>query len=110
MRSSFSAPDDQLLLDYCDAPRNWGPLLFLRPAPKERLGVARTLVLSGLLGGLFGVIGNVLLFLFARALHRPCASPYAFPGALTAIYFLACRVSIVPPWNRRAERLSSPSG
>src|SRR3954447_14026405 len=79
MRQNFSPPDDQLLLDYCDAPRNWGPLLFLRPAPKQRLGLGRTLVLSALLGVLFGVIGNVLLFLFARALARPFASPYAFP-------------------------------
>lgn len=110
MASNDLSPTDRFLTDYCDAEANWGPLLFLRPARHERLGLGRTLVMSVLLGSLFGVIGNVLLLLAARLLHRPCASPFAFPLVLTVGYFAVTRLTIVPAWNRRAARLSRPSG
>jgi hypothetical protein len=100
---------DRLFTDYCDAETNWGPLLFIRPERHEPIGVGRTLVMSALLGALFGVIGNVVLLLVARSLHRPNASPYMLPAVLTAIYFLIGRLTFVPAWNRRAARLSRPS-
>jgi hypothetical protein len=97
---------DRLFTDYCDAETNWGPLLFFRPAQHERIGIARTLAMSFLLGALFGVIGNVCLLLLGRVLNRPYTSPYVLPAVLTAVYFVIGRLTFVPAWNRRAVRLS----
>jgi len=104
------APEaDRFFIDYCDAEANWGPLLFLRPARHERLGLRRTLAVSLLLGSLFGVIGDVLLLLAARFLHKPGVSPFPFPLVLTVAYFVVQRVTIAPAWNRRAARLARSS-
>ena len=106
MASNDVPEADRFFTDYCDAEANWGPLLFLRPAQHPRLGLARTLVLSSLLGSLFGVIGNVLLLVAGRILHKPHGSPLAFPIVLTVAYFVVTRVTIAPAWNRRAARLA----
>ena len=99
-------PDaDRFFNDYCDAEANWGPLLFLRPARHERLGLRRTLAMSLLLGSSFGVLGDVLLLVAARLLHKPSMSPLPFPLVLTVAYFIVQRVTIAPAWNRRAARL-----
>jgi hypothetical protein len=101
--------DDRLFTDYCDAESNWGPLLFFRPAQHERIGVGRTLAMSLLLGSLFGVVGNIILLVAGRLLHRPFTSPYALPSVLTSVYFVIGRLTFVPAWNRRALRLSQSS-
>lgn len=103
---SNDRPGDRVLNDYCDVDAKWGPLLFLRPARHERFGVRRTLAMSVLLGSLFGLAGNLALLVAAQALHRPPASPYAFPAALTVAYFLIASFTFAPAWNRRAARLA----
>jgi hypothetical protein len=109
MASNDLPEADRFFVDYCDSEANWGPLLFLRPARHERLGLRRTLVMSVLLGSVFGVLGDVLLLLAARFLHKPSVSPLPFPLVLTVAYFVVQRVTIAPAWNRRAARLARSS-
>lgn len=99
-------PGDRLFNDYCDVDAKWGPLLFLRPARHERFGLRRALVMSVLLGSLFGLAGNVVMAMVGHALHRPVASPYVFPAVLTAAYFALTCLTFAPAWNRRAARLA----
>lgn len=101
--------DDRLFTDYCDSKANWGPLVFFRPMQEERMGVGRTLAMSLMLGFLFGLPGSIVLSFVARLLHRPSASLFAMPLALTAIYFAAASLTFVPAWNRRAVRLARSS-
>src|SRR3954466_2391473 len=98
---------DELLIRVVDSDQQWGPLLFLRPALNEHFGALRMLVLSLLIGGAFGLPGSILLALTARAAHRPALPLFAFPLVLTVVYFCVCQLSIVPAWNRRAQRLSN---
>ncbi|HEV8548167.1 MAG TPA: hypothetical protein VGQ57_04045 [Polyangiaceae bacterium] len=98
--------DDRLFTDYCDSTTNWGPLLFFRPSQHERMGVGRTVAMSVLLGFLFGVPGSIFLSFIGRLLHRPAASLFALPLALSAVYFAAAWLTFVPAWNRRALRLA----
>lgn len=97
--------DDQLnqLNDRDDM---WGPLLFLRPARHQPLSLVRVVTLSTLLGGFFGMLGNVMLGLMLSigATGRP--SVFLMPALLTGMYFVCGQLSLVAAWNRRARQLS----
>lgn len=97
---------DERLNQLNDRDDMWGPLLFLRPARHEPLTPLRTLLISALLGGFFGVVGNVMLGLMLRvgAGGRPPA--LLMPGLCTAMYFVCGQLSLVAAWNRRARLLS----
>jgi hypothetical protein len=97
---------DDLYTQFVDSDHHWGPLLFLRPRVKERLGISRVLALAAMVGLSFGMLGSIFLAVAARASGKPPLAVYVFPVALTAIYFCACRMTFVPAWNRRAARLS----
>jgi hypothetical protein len=62
--------------------------------------------LAVLLGAAFGLCGSILLALAARLADRSAPPVHAFPLALTAIYFVACQLTFVPVWNKRALRLA----
>jgi hypothetical protein len=97
---------DDRLNQLNDQDEMWGPLLFLRPARHRLLTPARALVISLLLGGFFGMMGNVILGLLLRfgAGGRPPV--VAMPALLTAMYFVCGQLSLVGAWNRRARLLS----
>jgi len=97
---------DELFTRIVDADAHWGPLLFLRPRVEESLSTVRVLLLSGLLGSVFGLLGSIFLAVAARALHKPSVGVHVFPLALIALYFCASQLTFVPAWNRRAKRLS----
>jgi len=108
MTSPEPVLDDDVLTAFCDHDAKWGPILFLRPRRHERLGVVRTFVMAALPGICLGLLGSILLLLLSQAAGKAAPPVYAFPLALTGIYFLACRLTIVPAWNRRAARISRP--
>ena len=98
--------DDQLN-ELNDRDDMWGPLLFLRPERRQVMTLTRALVISLLLGGFFGMLGNVMLGLMlplGQEGHRP--SIWLMPGLLTAMYFVCGQLSLVAAWNRRARLLS----
>lgn len=84
----------------------WGPLLFLRPARSQVMTPARVLVISGLLGLFYGMLGNVVIALLARDGVGYKPSPLAMPALLTAMYFVCAQLSLVGAWNRRARLMS----
>lgn len=97
---------DERLNQLNDRDDMWGPLLFLRPARHQPLSVARALLISGMLGGFFGMLGNVALGLLmcAGAIGKP--SVFLMPAILTGVYFACGQLSLVAAWNRRARLLS----
>lgn len=97
---------DDRLNELNDRDDMWGPLLFLRPERHQLLTPSRVLLLSALLGGFFGMLGNVMLGLLQHigAGYRP--SIWMMPGLLTAMYFVCGQLSLVAAWNRRARLLS----
>jgi hypothetical protein len=97
---------DDRLNELNDRDDMWGPLLFLRPDRHQVLTVGRALTISGILGGFFGMLGNVTLGLLQHvgAGYRP--SVWMMPGLLTAMYFVCGQLSLVAAWNRRARLLS----
>ncbi len=97
---------DSVINDISDKDEQWGPLLFLRPLRHETMGFLRVFGLALLLGGLFGMMGSVVLALTARAFYRPIPPVYVMPGALTLVYFVVCRFTVAAAWNRRARRLA----
>lgn len=104
--SRSSSPFDDLYTQFVDSDHHWGPLLFLRPRVKERLGVVRVLALAAMVGLSFGMLGSIFLAVAARASGKPPLAVYVFPLALTTIYFCVCQLTFVPAWNRRVLRLS----
>lgn len=108
MTPSDRVLDDDLLTAFCDHDKKWGPILFLRPPRHQRLGLTRLLAMAALPGIGLGLFGSILLLLAARAVGQAAPPVYAFPLALTCIYFAVCRLTIVPAWNRRAARISRP--
>jgi hypothetical protein len=84
----------------------WGPLLFLRPERHQVMTPTRVLALSALLGGFFGMLGNVALGLLANAGEGYRPHVLMMPGLLTAMYFVCAELSLVAAWNRRARLLS----
>jgi len=97
-----------LINDISDRDEQWGPLLFLRPARHSRIGWLRTAALALLLGGLFGMIGSIVLAVMGRLLERPVPPVYAMPAVLTLVYFVVCRFTLAAAWNRRARQLVKP--
>jgi hypothetical protein len=98
---------DDRLNEVNDRDEMWGPLLFLRPERHQLLTLTRALVISVLLGGFFGMLGNVMLGLMlplGQQSHRP--SVWLMPALLTAMYFVCGQLSLVAAWNRRARLLS----
>jgi H+/Cl- antiporter ClcA len=97
---------DDRLNELNDRDDMWGPLLFLRPKRHQLLTPARALTICALLGGFFGMFGNVILRLLLHmgAGYRPAI--WLMPGLLTAMYFVCGQVSLVAAWNRRARLLS----
>jgi hypothetical protein len=98
---------DDRLNEVNDRDDMWGPLLFLRPERHRVLTPLRALVISALLGGFFGMLGNVILGLMlptTQQAHRP--SVWLMPALLTAMYFVCGQLSLVAAWNRRARQLS----
>jgi hypothetical protein len=101
---------DDKLNQLNDNDEMWGPLLFLRPERHQLLSHSRALALSALLGGFYGMLGNVVLGLLARV--GPVGKPSVFlmPGVLTAVYFVCAELSIFAAWNRRARLLTRRLG
>ncbi len=97
---------DIAINDISDKDEQWGPLLFLRPPRHASMGFLRVFGLAVLLGGLFGMMGSIVLAITARTFHRPVPPVYVMPAALTLVYFLVCRFTVAAAWNRRARRLA----
>ena len=101
---------DDRLNQFSDQDDMWGPLLFLRPERHRLLTPLRVLAISGILGGFYGMLGNVVLGLLARAGSTGKPSMLMMPALLTAMYFVCAQISIVGAWNRRARLLSRQQG
>jgi hypothetical protein len=101
---------DERLNQLNDQDEMWGPLLFLRPARHQVMTPARVLVISGLLGGFYGMLGNVVISLLARVGSTGKPSALMMPILLTSMYFICGQLSLVPAWNRRARLLSRRMG
>jgi hypothetical protein len=97
---------DERLNQLNDRDDMWGPLLFLRPAKHQPFTLMRALVISALLGAFYGLLGNVMLGLMARASSTYTPPGFLMPGLLTAMYFVCGQLSLVAAWNRRARLLS----
>jgi hypothetical protein len=97
---------DDKLNDFNDRDEMWGPLLFLRPVPHRPISPARALLISTILGGFYGMLGNVVLALLVRGGAGGKPSVLMMPGLLTAMYFVCAQLSIFGAWNRRARLLS----
>lgn len=97
---------DDLFVNFCDYDANWGPILFLRPERNASIGLSRWLAAAVLVGVPLGLFGSIVVSLIARSLEKPIPPVLAFPLALTAIYFVIGRFTIVRAWNRRATRLA----
>ena len=97
---------DERLNQFSDNDEMWGPLLFLRPTQRQVMSPARVLLLATLLGLFYGMLGNVMLALMAKA--GPGGKPplWAMPALLTVMYFVCAQLSIVAAWNRRARATS----
>jgi len=101
---SFRA--DDRLNQFSDRDDMWGPLLFLRPAKQQVMSPSRVLALSGLLGLFYGMLGNVVLALLAKAGPGGKPSALVMPAILTGMYFVCAQLSIAGAWNRRARQMS----
>jgi hypothetical protein len=101
---------DDRLNQFSDQDEMWGPLLFLRPERQRLLTPLRVLSLAGILGGFYGMLGNVVLGLLARGGGAGKPSVLMMPALLTAMYFVSAQISIVAAWNRRARLLSRQQG
>lgn len=95
-----------LFVEFCDYDKNWGFLLFLRPARHQALSVGRALAASILLGLPLGLFGSILVALLARELGKSPPALFIFPALLIAVYFVAAQLTLFRAWNRRAERLA----
>ena len=101
---------DDKLNDFSDQDAMWGPLLFLRPERHQAMGPLRVLALAAMLGVFYGMLGNVVLGLLARAGSTGKPSVLMMPMLLTAMYFVCAQLSIVPAWNRRSRSISRQMG
>lgn len=106
MLTSNPLPFDDHLIDFCDRDSNWGPLLFLRPDREERMSRLRTSAGAVLLGIPLGLLGSILMSLFARLVEQPAPGLVFFPIVLTLGYFFVAQLTLVRAWNQRATRLS----
>jgi hypothetical protein len=106
MLSSNPLPFDDSLIDFCDRDSNWGPLLFLRPERKQRMNHSRTAAGAVLLGVPLGLLGSILMSLFAGLLRQPPPALVYFPLVLTLGYWCVATVTLARAWNLRAARLA----
>jgi hypothetical protein len=98
---------DDRLNELNDRDDMWGPLLFLRPERHRVLTPNRALTIAALLGGFFGMLGNVVLGLLlsvGQQDQRPAI--WLMPAVLTTMYFVCGQLSLAGAWNRRARLLS----
>lgn len=97
---------DEKLNELNDRDDMWGPLLFLRPERRKVMSSGRVLAICAILGGFYGMLGNVVLGLLARtgAGYKP--SVLMMPALLTSMYFLCGQLSLVGAWNRRARLMA----
>lgn len=86
-----------------DSDTEWWPFAFARPAPEQRFGAARSLLLACL----YGLPASLLGATVGRALGDSIDSVQLSLLTLTvcAALFLAFRFIIAAVWNRRAARL-----
>ena len=106
MLSSNPLPTDHAFIDFCDRDANWGPLLFLRPERSQRIGAARTIAGAVLLGLPLGLIGTIVMSLFALAVAQPAPALMFFPLLLTVSYWFVAHITLARAWNQRAARLA----
>jgi hypothetical protein len=106
MITSNPLPFDDQLIDFCDRDSNWGPLLFLRPERKARMGKSRTVAGAVLLGVPLGLLGSILMSLFALVVSQPAPGLLYFPVVLTLGYWGVAQVTLARAWNLRAARLA----
>lgn len=106
MHSTNPLPFDDQLIEFCDRDQNWGPLLFLRPERKERMGLSRTVLGALLLGAPLGLLGSILMSLFARLVSQQAPGLLYFPLILTIAYWGVAHVTLARAWNQRATRLA----
>jgi hypothetical protein len=106
MLSSNPFPPDHAFIDFCDRDANWGPLLFLRPERKQRIGATRTIAGAVLLGLPLGLLGAIVMSLFAAAMARPAPALMFFPLLLTLAYGVVGHITLARAWNQRAARLA----
>jgi hypothetical protein len=101
---------DEKLNELNDRDDMWGPLLFLRPERRQVMKLPRVIVICALLGGFYGMLGNVVLGLLARtgAGYKP--SVFMMPALLTSMYFVCAQLSLVGAWNRRARLMARRQG
>lgn len=97
---------DDRLNQLNDRDEMWGPLLFLRPERHQPISVTRATVIAMLLGGFFGMLGNVTLGLLLPPGGHGRPPVLLMPLLLTAMYFVCGQLSLVAAWNRRARQLS----
>lgn len=101
---------DERLNELSDRDDMWGPLLFLRPERSRPMSPARVLVLSGLLGLFYGMLGNVVLALLAKVGPQGKPPVWLMPALLTAVYFVCAQLSVAAAWNRRARSILRRAG
>jgi len=106
MLSTNPLPFHDDLIDFCDRDANWGPLLFLRPERKERMTVIRTVSGALLLGVPLGLLGSILMSLFALLVSQPAPGLAYFPLVLTVGYWCVAHFALARSWNHRAARLA----
>jgi len=106
MLSSNPLPFDDHLIDFCDRDSNWGPLLFLRPERKQRMSQGRTAAGAVLLGIPLGLLGSILMNLFALVMNQRAPGLLYFPVVLTVGYWLVAQFTLARAWNQRAARLA----
>jgi hypothetical protein len=106
MLSTNPLPFQDELLQFCDRDSNWGPLLFLRPERKGRMTAARTIFGAVLLGVPLGLLGSILMSLFARLVSQTAPGLAYFPLVLTLGYWCVAHFTLARAWNHRAARLA----
>jgi hypothetical protein len=106
MISSNPLPNEDSFIEFCDRDSNWGPLLFLRPERKRRMGAGRTVAGAVLLGFPLGLLGTIVMTLFARLVAQPAPALMYFPLILTLAYWGVAHATLARAWNRRAARLA----
>lgn len=106
MLSTNPIPFHDELIDFCDRDSNWGPLLFLRPDRNTRMTAGRTAAGALLLGVPLGMLGSILMSLFALVVSQPRPAFAYFPVVLTLGYWCVAHFGLARAWNHRAARLA----
>lgn len=96
---------EQLANSLNDRDLEWWPFLFMRPPQQERMTSLRVLVLAALYGGPAGTFADAW---FALAGGSARAHVLLAPLLVTAVVFVAFRLTFARAWNRRAARMSVP--